>query len=63
MEILSVVFTDILRSKPRTAILFDHSLFMYIALHFQYTLEISLKRRVEGTGMYRLIYDPLFALV
>lgn len=33
----------------------DHSLFMYIVLHFKYTLEISLKGRGATTGIWLLI--------
>lgn len=40
----------------RTAIWPDHSLFMYIMLYFQYTLEISLNWRSAGTGIWLLIH-------
>lgn len=33
----------------------DHSLFMYIVLHFKYTLEISLKRREATTDIWLFI--------
>lgn len=38
-----VFITNVLQLTLRTSIWFDHFVFMYIVLHFQYTLDISLK--------------------
>lgn len=43
IRIKYVFISDVLQLTLRTAIWFDHSLFMFIVLGFQYTLEISLK--------------------
>lgn len=55
-----VFITDVLQLTLRTAIWFDHSLFMYIVLHFEYTLEISLKWRSARTGIWLLIHCLLW---